>query len=180
MNRYRHLFCNGKKFWILLSSLIAIVGLCAALHLLFVPEDNVSLSCSADLYSKKPNRDLSLGLEIETRGELVTLKYRFFKSGIEKNSMILSGKVSKLDLTSMSLKLELDSGQVISNLAQKGLSKHMNTIVDASRLAITNGTPLTLGIHLLELDEKNNYAIIQFTPDDGIWGCDLKIHKLPF
>lgn len=180
MNKSLQFFCFGKKVWFLVFALLVIVGLCIGLHYFFVPEENVSLSCRANLYSEDINRDLDVGLEIEAKGELVTLKYRFFESGLEKSSMILSGKVSKLDLSSMSLKLELNNGQVISNLAQARLSKHMKTIIDASRLAITNGTPLTLGINLVELDEKDNYAIIQFLPDDGLWGCHLKLHKLAF
>lgn len=170
----------AKKVWLLLCSLLVIVGICVGLHYFVGPEDNLTLVCRSDLYSEDIERDIKVGVDIKVAGELVTLTYRSFESGSNNNAMILTGKIEQFDLTSMTFKLKLEQGQVISNLSQKSFSGHMKTVIDSSRLAITNGSPLMLEIHLLEIDEKQHYAIVQFSPDDGLWGCDIKDNKLTF
>lgn len=171
---------HAKKWWLLTCCLFVIIGLCIALHYFVGPEDNLTLSCQANLHGKDVDRDLKVAVVIKVVGKAVTLSYHFFESGVENHAMILTGKVEKLDLASMIFKMRLKHGQVVSNLSQQSFSNHMKSVINSSRLAITNGSPLSLDIHLLEIDEKQNYAIIQFDPDDGLWGCDLKDNKLTF
>jgi hypothetical protein len=180
VNQHLKSMSYAKKIWLLICSLLVIIGICVGLHYFVGPEDNLTLLCRADLYTKDAERDVKVGVDIKVAGDVVTLKYRSFESGGEMSSMILSGKVDQFDLTSMTFKLKLDQGQVVSSLSKKSFSNHMKTVIDSSRLAITNGSPLSLEIHLLEIDEKQDYAIIQFSPDDGLWGCDLKVDKLAF
>ena len=170
----------AKKVWLLVCSLFVIIGICIGLHFFFGPEDNMSLSCRADLHGKGVKRDVKVAIDIKIVGEEVTLKYRSFESGTDNHSMIMKGKLEKLDLTSMTFKLKLEKGQVVSNLLQDSFSNHMKSVIDSSRLAMANRGPLSLDIHLLEIDEKQHYAIVQFSPDDGLWGCDIKDNKLTF
>lgn len=169
-----------KKVWLLLCSLLVIIGLCIGLHYFVGPEDNLTLSCQASLHGRDVDRVIKVDVVIKVVGKAVTLKYRSLEPGGEVNSIILSGKIDKLDLASLTFKLKLEHGQIISNLAQKTFSNHMTAVIDSSRLAITNASPLLLDIQLIEIDEMQSYAIIQFAPDDGLWGCDLKDNKLTF
>ena len=180
VNQHLRSMSHAKKLWLLSCCLFVIIGLCITLHFFFGPEDNLTLSCRADLHCKDVVRDVKVAVVIKIVGKAVTLSYQSFESGLENHAIILTGKAEKLDLASMTYKMKLNHGQIISNLSQQSFSNHMKTVIESSRLALTNGSPLSLDIHLLEIDEQQNYAIIQFTPDDGLWGCDLKDNKLTF
>ncbi|MEC4728215.1 hypothetical protein HWQ46_22010 [Shewanella sp. D64] len=163
-----------------MCSLLVIISICIGLHYFVGPEENLTFSCQANLHGKDVDRVNKVEVVIKVVGEAVSLMYRFIESGGEINSIILSGKIDKLDLASLTFKLKLEHGQIISNLTQKSFSNHMAAVIDSSRLAITSVSPLLLDIQLIEIDEMQNYAIIQFAPDDGLWGCDLKDNKLTF
>ncbi len=151
-----------------------IICFCLGLNYYVMNGENLTASCRANLYDAIENRLTDVVVDISTKGKEVELQYRFLEQEIEQSSIIMRGTLLKLDLDTMTYRLALQSGELLSNIMPPRFPEQMSRLIEYTRAAPgPSPTSIPLNIHVLDMNAVQGNAVIQFQPGNGIWACEL-------
>ncbi|RTR34952.1 hypothetical protein EKG39_04640 [Shewanella atlantica] len=175
INRFPGNLRQGVKVWPLIITFLMIVGFCLGLNYYVMNGENLTASCKANIYNAFEGRPTDVVIDITTKGKLVELQYRFLEEEIEQSSIIMRGTLLELDLETMTYRLALDSGELLSHISPPRFPERMSRLIEYSRNPLSGDTPhsIPLDIHVLDMNAVQGNAVIQFRPGNGIWACDL-------
>ncbi len=174
-----NLFANNLKHdvkvWPLIVTFLMIIGFCLGLNYYVMNGENLQASCRANIYTTLEDRPTDIVIDIITKGKKIELQYRFLEDEIEQSSIIMKGTLLKLDLKTMTYRLELDSGELLSSISPPRFPEQMSRLIEYSQNALPGVTPTTipLDIHVLDMNAVQGNAVIQFHPGNGVWACEL-------
>lgn len=166
---------HDVKVWPLFATFFMIVGFCLGLNYYVMNGENLTASCTANIYNTLEDRPTDVVINIITKGKEVELQYRFLEDEIEQSSIIMKGTLLKLDLETMTYRLELDRGDLFSSIYPPRFPEQMSRLIEYSR-NVQSGAALAsipLDIHVLDMNAVQGNAVIQFSPGHGVWACEL-------
>ncbi|BAJ00691.1 hypothetical protein [Shewanella violacea] len=162
------------RIWHISLVLFGILLVILFLHAYALNSAGINLTCRGNAFAANPADDLSLELKVKSKDKKVTLNYSFISKGLNLGGMEFRGRLDKLEVASMTYKLNIDEGDFRLNFGHKVLPSYMESFIDSASNALANSHSVKLDIHVLDMDTSNNYTAIQFIPGNSIWICELE------
>ncbi|MGL6123166.1 MAG: hypothetical protein ACRC1W_09135, partial [Shewanella sp.] len=140
-------------------------------------EDNLDLSCYAELYSSPFVGDhssifnQSLTLDINLHDEGVKLAYHYGFDGKKMASIVYHGQSVAFEIGTMTYKLELEEANVKLDLLQVGLPEPIRVAVDKSRAALVADGVIGFDMQIVDFDTINDFTLLRFKPSGTLWAC---------
>ncbi|AQS37787.1 hypothetical protein Sps_02635 [Shewanella psychrophila] len=161
------------KAWPILFSLLAVVILVFGLHYYHLSEDGIDLVCTGSSYGEDASDDLDLTLTLETKAKLVTLNYQFYRKDSPLGKITFRGVLDTLDVANLTYRFLIDAGEFQLSFGQNAIPPHMSSIIDSAKWALEHSKIANLDLQIIEMNNAEGYAVIQFNPGNGIWICEL-------
>ncbi len=163
----------GSKLLSVLLSLVAVIILIFGLRYYHLSEKGIDLVCEGELYGEDASDDLKLTLFIETEGKNLSLNYQFFHNGYSLGKITFRGELDTIDVASMTYKFLIDGGKLQLGLDQEIIPPHIENLINTAKLALEYSKTENLDLQIINMNNNEGYAVIQFNPGNGIWICDL-------
>ncbi|MGL5359072.1 MAG: hypothetical protein ACRDBI_05045 [Shewanella sp.] len=140
-------------------------------------EDNLDLSCYAELYASPFVVDESLTfnqtltLDINLEGDTIKLAYHFGDRGKNLASIVYHGESLAFEAGTMTYKLEVDTASVKMDLLQVDLPEPIKDAVNKSRGVLVNYGVINFDMQIVDFDTINGFTLVKFKPSGSLWAC---------
>ncbi|WP_153916285.1 hypothetical protein [Shewanella sp. TC10] len=163
--------------------LTSIVIFCLAILLLehFADSRKVwTFDCNSKMYQLKDldgevvhaeNEPLYLSLTIQDK--LIRLDYYTDEKESEREFVSLKGHLKELEIGKLMYQLDLKVIDVNYRLDVPQLQDYLANELDEIRESLVLGNKVSVAMQVLEVDVKNDFILIKFSPYNTLWACRL-------
>lgn len=165
---------NSFKLWPLSLLVLVILGMIVFLNGFVKERDGIHLTCNATLLNannKKDDVTKSLTLSVNSDGEQAEIRYDYFANAKPKGSLLLKGKLMRLEVAEMTYNFRFTKGEVRKDIYQVSLPKHLKEILETGRKVLTHSKGVDISMQVTQMDKSRGYSIVKFEPGNNIWAC---------
>lgn len=174
-NRRLHHNQTSFKLWPLSVLVLSVLALIIFLNGFVEDRDTIDLTCNASLYgsSSTKNNDKMIQLRVINDGKIAQIRYAYFDNGNPLGTMVLTGKLLRLEVAEMTYKFHFTRGEVLKDIQQDTLPTHLNDILKIGRQVLDNPKGLDISMKVTQMDRNKGYSIVKLEPGNNIWACQI-------
>ncbi|MCL2913570.1 hypothetical protein L2725_07180 [Shewanella corallii] len=168
---------KGVKIWPLAVMMLTILLVVFGLHGIADKKEDWNLTCRAALYKQGSADDIERSVKLKVRskdGEAV-ISYDYFQNKQYQGSIRMYGEITDFEVSSLILHIRVTRGEVVSDDSVAERPYYLQKILEHNLDFLERvNQGMTFTLRMSEMDLKQGFAILNFTPGNNIWACDIQ------